>query len=111
MGSRHLQGRAGSAGAAVACAGVPVHFTQMLNSSAPVWLSRHVHLHMHTRSHCAPSPLALQAIMQGYYDRRAWAQGVSTGWPHLDESYRVVPGELTVVTGAPEYSNLIGIIS
>lgn len=28
-------------------------------------------------------------------------RGVSTGWPGLDEYYRVVPGELTIVTGVP----------
>ncbi|KAK9810135.1 hypothetical protein WJX72_005431 [[Myrmecia] bisecta] len=27
--------------------------------------------------------------------------GVSTGWKNLDEFYRVVPGELTIVTGVP----------
>jgi len=27
--------------------------------------------------------------------------GVSTGWPSLDEYYRVVPGELTIITGKP----------
>lgn len=27
--------------------------------------------------------------------------GVSTGWPTMDVNYRVVPGELTIVTGVP----------
>ena len=28
-------------------------------------------------------------------------KGVSTGWRSIDAHYRVVPGELTVVTGVP----------
>ena len=28
-------------------------------------------------------------------------RGVSTGWNSVDEYYRVVPGELTIVTGVP----------
>lgn len=30
-----------------------------------------------------------------------WERPVSTGWPNLDEHYRVRPGEFTVVTGIP----------
>lgn len=33
------------------------------------------------------------------YDGRNLERPVSTGWPVLDQFYRVVPGELTVVTG------------
>lgn len=36
-----------------------------------------------------------------YYLRLGDERGVSTGWRSLDEIYRVVPGELTVVTGVP----------
>ncbi|KAG0591560.1 hypothetical protein M758_1G180600 [Ceratodon purpureus] len=36
-----------------------------------------------------------------YYLRLGDERGVSTGWRGLDEIYRVVPGELTVVTGVP----------
>ena len=28
-------------------------------------------------------------------------KGVSTGWESVDNHYRVVPGELTVITGVP----------
>lgn len=35
------------------------------------------------------------------YDGRNLERPVSTGWPVLDQFYRVVPGELTVVTGVP----------
>lgn len=37
------------------------------------------------------------------YDGRNLERPVSTGWPVLDQFYRVVPGELTVVTGAPPF--------
>jgi len=30
-----------------------------------------------------------------------WISGASTGWSNLDDLYRVVPGELTVITGTP----------
>ncbi len=33
--------------------------------------------------------------------QRPLDRGVSTGWPELDKLYRVVPGQLTVVTGLP----------
>lgn len=36
-----------------------------------------------------------------YYLRLGDERGVSTGWRGLDEIYRVVPGELTIVTGVP----------
>ena len=36
-----------------------------------------------------------------YYLRLGDERGVSTGWRSLDEIYRIVPGELTVVTGVP----------
>ena len=32
---------------------------------------------------------------------RGLSTGVSTGWPAVDEHYKVVPGELTLVTGIP----------
>lgn len=35
------------------------------------------------------------------YDGRNFEKPVETGWPVLNEFYRVVPGELTIVTGAP----------
>eukprot|EP00850_Spirogloea_muscicola_P006984 SM000034S12738 [mRNA] locus=s34:435986:444507:- [translate_table: standard] len=42
-----------------------------------------------------------QEIDNYYYLRLGDERGVSTGWQTLDEMYRVVPGELTVVTGIP----------
>ena len=38
-----------------------------------------------------------------YYglEMNAELRGLSTGWPNVDELYRVVPGELTIVTGVP----------
>lgn len=36
-----------------------------------------------------------------YHLRLGDERGVSTGWHSLDDIYRVVPGELTVVTGVP----------
>ncbi|CAM6056228.1 unnamed protein product [Sphagnum tenellum] len=36
-----------------------------------------------------------------YHLRLGDEKGVSTGWRSLDEIYRVVPGELTIVTGVP----------
>ncbi|CAM6106005.1 unnamed protein product [Calypogeia fissa] len=36
-----------------------------------------------------------------YFLRLGDERGVSTGWSGLDDFYRVVPGELTVVTGVP----------
>lgn len=36
-----------------------------------------------------------------FYLRLGDERGVSTGWRGLDDIYRVVPGELTVVTGVP----------
>ena len=35
------------------------------------------------------------------YRKKGLPKGVSTGWPELDEYYTVMPGEFTVVTGAP----------
>lgn len=40
-------------------------------------------------------------IMKYYYLELKDGQGVKTGWPTLDKYYRVVPGELTIVTGVP----------
>eukprot|EP00850_Spirogloea_muscicola_P005179 SM000023S07635 [mRNA] locus=s23:652603:658904:+ [translate_table: standard] len=42
-----------------------------------------------------------QEIDNYYYLRLGDERGVSTGWQTLDEMYRVVLGELTVVTGIP----------
>jgi len=42
-----------------------------------------------------------ETILQDYHDRRGFSQGVSTGWPYLDQFYKVVPGELTILTGVP----------
>eukprot|EP00250_Pteridium_aquilinum_P035570 c9670_g1_i1 orf=143-2269(+) len=36
-----------------------------------------------------------------YHERLGNEQGVSTGWRSLDPLYRVVPGELTLITGIP----------
>lgn len=42
------------------------------------------------------------AVIDAYYNRQLGTElGVSTGWLGLDELYRVVPGELTLVTGVP----------
>lgn len=42
------------------------------------------------------------AEIDAYYNRQLGTElGVSTGWVGLDELYRVVPGELTLVTGVP----------
>lgn len=40
-------------------------------------------------------------IVKLYYLELRDAQGASTGWPALDKYYKVVPGELTIVTGVP----------
>lgn len=40
-------------------------------------------------------------IIKHYFLELRDGQGVSTGWPALDKYYRVVPGELTIVTGVP----------
>ncbi|EFJ50968.1 hypothetical protein VOLCADRAFT_88130 [Volvox carteri f. nagariensis] len=40
-------------------------------------------------------------LLQHWYGKEQTAAGVSTGWPGLDELYKVTPGELTVVTGVP----------
>ncbi|KAG2451473.1 hypothetical protein HYH02_004071 [Chlamydomonas schloesseri] len=40
-------------------------------------------------------------IIRHWYGKEATAAAVSTGWPGLDEVYRVTPGELTIVTGVP----------
>lgn len=40
-------------------------------------------------------------VMKHYYLELRDGQGVSTGWPSLDQLYKVVPGELTIVTGVP----------
>jgi twinkle protein len=40
-------------------------------------------------------------IRSYYYLQYKDGFGVSTGWPSLDQYYRVVPGELTIVTGVP----------
>lgn len=40
-------------------------------------------------------------ILKYYYLELKDGQGVKTGWPSLDNYYRVVPGELTIVTGVP----------
>ena len=42
--------------------------------------------------------LALQ-LFQLLNGTKPWAQGVTTGWGSLDPYYKVVPGELTIVTG------------
>ncbi|KAG9439548.1 hypothetical protein H6P81_019713 [Aristolochia fimbriata] len=36
-----------------------------------------------------------------YSHRSSYETGVSSGWKSLDELYKVVPGELTIVTGVP----------
>jgi twinkle protein len=57
----------------------------------------------------ASRPYPIQGLYQ-YYDyasqiwdmydgTNAYGKPVSTGWKVLDEYYRVVPGELTIVTG------------
>lgn len=41
-------------------------------------------------------------VIDAYYNRELGTElGVSTGWVGLDELYRVIPGELTLVTGVP----------
>ena len=40
-------------------------------------------------------------IIKHYYLELKEGQGVSTGWGTLDKFYKVVPGELTIVTGVP----------
>ena len=40
-------------------------------------------------------------IIKYYYLELKDGQGVKTGWASLDKYYRVVPGELTIVTGVP----------
>ena len=40
-------------------------------------------------------------IIKYYYLELKDGQGVKTGWTSLDKYYRVVPGELTIVTGVP----------
>ncbi|KAG2445811.1 hypothetical protein HXX76_000415 [Chlamydomonas incerta] len=40
-------------------------------------------------------------IIRHWHGKEATAAAVSTGWPGLDEVYRVTPGELTIVTGVP----------
>ena len=32
-------------------------------------------------------------------DKKQWAQGAHCGWASLDPYYKVVPGEITIVTG------------
>lgn len=46
----------------------------------------------------APPPPAFQ-LLAHYHGQNTDALGVSTGWPSLDPYYKVVPGELTIVTG------------
>ena len=58
----------------------------------------------------ASAPYPIQGLHQFKdYESKIWAafdglnegeKPVSTGWKVLDEFYRVVPGELTIVTGA-----------
>lgn len=40
-------------------------------------------------------------IIKHYYLELKDGQGVSTGWGSVDKYYKVVPGELTIVTGVP----------
>ena len=40
-------------------------------------------------------------VMKNYYLEHKDSQGVSTGWGSLDKYYKVIPGELTIVTGVP----------
>lgn len=40
-------------------------------------------------------------VMKHYYLEHKDGQGVSTGWGTLDKYYKVIPGELTIVTGVP----------
>jgi replicative DNA helicase len=40
-------------------------------------------------------------VMKYYYLEHKDGQGVSTGWGSLDKYYKVIPGELTIVTGVP----------
>jgi len=40
-------------------------------------------------------------VMKYYYLEHKDGQGVSTGWGTLDKYYKVIPGELTIVTGVP----------
>lgn len=42
-----------------------------------------------------------EEILAFYHNSSGYEGGVTTGWPQLDEIYKVVPGELTVVTGVP----------
>ncbi|KXZ47450.1 hypothetical protein GPECTOR_35g888 [Gonium pectorale] len=44
---------------------------------------------------------ALRAITALFQQTDPLALGVSTGWPSLDNFYRVAPGEVTIVTGIP----------
>ncbi|KDD72545.1 hypothetical protein H632_c3207p0, partial [Helicosporidium sp. ATCC 50920] len=43
----------------------------------------------------------LDEVLSAYQTGAGSGAASSTGWPSLDEHYRVVPGELTVVTGVP----------
>lgn len=59
----------------------------------------------------ASKPIPIQGLYQfSDFKDEIWAmyrgesenaRPISTGWPCLDEFYTVVPGELTIVTGAP----------
>jgi twinkle protein len=40
-------------------------------------------------------------VLRAYHLQLRDQQAAPTGWPALDEVYRVVPGELTIVTGVP----------
>ncbi len=40
-------------------------------------------------------------VMKYYYLEHKDGQGVGTGWAALDKYYKVIPGELTIVTGVP----------
>lgn len=40
-------------------------------------------------------------IVKHFFHELRDAQSFSTGWPSLDQYYKVIPGELTIVTGVP----------
>lgn len=57
------------------------------------------HLHLTPSWLAAPPSCCSQQIYQLYLNQQNSKIGLKTGWESLDYYYRVVPGELTVVTG------------
>lgn len=51
-------------------------------------------------------PLPSCRLARYYRGEMQFAKGVSTGWPSLDPFYKVVPGEVTVVTGGAYHTVL-----